>query len=258
MAISTTTRSICNKVANDYPGLSTPIRQAKGLIRSKAFEFEDQLRNTIFSSTSALDTALQQFEDDLEDILPGDTAQDVQDIKDIIDNCNYLSALNSVSAVAGTALGIYHGIANIIDDISNSTPEFTAGGFADQINNILKGIQFPFGDDISKLFSNADQLIQCLESFCGGEYPLQVSEFSSDLNGLYTDMNIVSDPNNENYTNFDFNKIYSNVNMNAQQIENMTKTIDKIDGGNNRAKEAIDSSIEAVKDSIRLQGIGGF
>jgi len=258
MAISTTTRSICNKVTNDYPGLTSPIRQARGAIRAKASEFEDQLRNTIFSSGSVLDDALQSFEDQVEDILPGDTEDDVQDIKDMIDNCDYLSALNGVSTVAGTALGIYNAIEDIIDSLGDSVPEFKTGSFADTINNIMNGLQFPFGDDISALFAKADKLIECLEWFCGGEYPLQVSEFTDDINGLYSDMNIVSDPNDPNYARFDYDAVYDNVGLASVDRTNMNRTITKIYGGHTRANEAIDNSIEAVKDAIRLQGIGGI
>jgi hypothetical protein len=258
MALIPTERALCNKIVGDFSGLTSPIRLAKLGVRQKAAEFEDQMRNTVFSATSVLDDALQSFEDQLQNILPGDTASDVKAIKDMIDNCDYLSALNPVSAVAGTALGIYGGIADIISGLSNTIPEFSGGRLSDSINNVLKGLQFPFGDDISNLFSKADKLIECLAAYCGGEYPAQVSQFTNDMNSLYSDMNIVSDPNNANYTNFDYNQIYGNVGMNPSQITNMTRTISTIDTGNVNAKSAIDSSIEAVKDVARQYGIGGL
>ena len=256
MALIPTERSLCNKIVADFEGLTAPIRAAKTQIRSTASNFADQLRNTIWSDQNDLDQALTDFEDDLEQILPGDTADDVQAIKDLIDNCDYLSALSSVSAIAGTTKGVYDGIEDIVDSLSETTPEFVLGGIADTINNILKGIQFPFGDDISALFAKADKLINCLEAYCGGEYPAQVIQFTTDINQLYSDMNIVSDPNNANYTNFDYGTVYSSVGLNPQQISNVTSTINKIDEGNVAAKSAIDSSIEAIKDSIRIPGIG--
>jgi len=258
MALIPTERSICNKVVADFEGLTSPIRAAKGQIRSAASDFADQLRNTVWSEQSVLDQALTDFEDDLEEILPGDTSDDVQAIKDMIDNCDYLSSLSSVSTIAGTAGGIYDGIEDIINSLSETTPEFQLGGIADTINNILKGIQFPFGDDISALFAKADKLIECLAAYCGGEYPSQVTQFTDDLNQLYSDMNIVSDPNNENYTNFDYGRVYSEVGLNPTQISNVTSTINKIDEGNQVAKSAIDSSIEAIKDTIKLPKIGGI
>ena len=258
MAISSTTRSLCNKMVTDYTGLTSPIRQARAAIRQKSSDLEREIRNTIFSETSALDAALQSFEDQLEENLPEDTAQGVQDIKDMIDNCEYLSALNAVSAVAGTALGIYDKIKDLIDDISTSTGEFIPGGIADEINNILNGLQIPFGDEISNLFSKADKLIECLTAFCGGEYPSQISAFTSELNDLYDDMNIVSDPNDSNYTNYDYDALYDKLDLSAEGRENLNKTINKISDGHTAAKDSIDSTIEAVKNTIRAQGIGGL
>ncbi len=257
MAISPTTRSLCNKMVADYNGLTSPIRQARAVIRQKSSDLEREIRNTIFSSSSSLDDALQDFEDRLEENLPEDTAQGVQDVKDMIDNCEYLSALNAISALAGTALGIYDKIKELIDDIAGSTDEFVPGGIADEINNILNGLQIPFGDEISNLFANADKLIECLTAFCGGEYPAQISAFTSELNDLYDDMNIVSDPNNSNYTNYDYEALYDKLDLSTQNRSNLDKTISKISDGHTAAKESIDSSIEAVKNTIRAQGIGG-
>ncbi len=257
MPLIPTERSLCNKVVADFGGLTAPIRAAKGLIRSTASQFEDQLRNTIFSSTSEIDDALTQLENDVAENLPGDTVSDVQAIKDFLDNCEYLSGLNPVSAVAGTVLGVYDAIEDTINGLSNTTPEFTLGGIGDIINKALRGLQFPFGDNISELFAKADKLIDCLTAFCDGYLP-QADIFSDDLNELYTDMNIVNDPNDSNYTNFDFGSIYTNVGISPTQISNVDRVLDGITQENIRGKEAINSSIEAVKDAIRIKGIGGF
>jgi hypothetical protein len=258
MALTPTERSICNKIVADFDPLLAPVFAVKPAIRSAAREFENGLFSTIFSSDSAVDSAISDFQDGLSEIIPGDSLTDVQAIKDMIDNCSYLGGLSASSAAAGTVLGVFDGIGGIIDTLSSASPEFGLGNIANTINKVLDGIQFPFGDKIADLLSRADQLIQCLAAYCGGEYPSQVIEFTQTVEDLYGDLNVVSNPADPRFGSFDYENLYAKANIPLADRAKVDRVKASITAGNNEAKQAVDNTIQAVKDAAKIGGIGGF
>jgi len=250
MSLTSTTSAMCNTMVTSFDALVNPIRSAKGDIVNAKNKMINMLNNMQFSpDLDTITDAAQGMVAIVSSITPGDSMADMESLKSFIDDCLFYQGKNPAEGLLGTLESIAWIIGDLIDSIN--VPEFKVGDIGSLINSILNGADFglPGGLNISDLFKSADQLIQCLSSVCGAgnvDYIEKATEYATTLNDLYSDMNIVSDPTNPNYAQFDFDAIYNQVGMNVQetlQVNEAMKSIEKIKVG---ANEAVNRSIQKV------------
>lgn len=254
MALTPTQTAMCNSLSQQYDALVAPVKLAKSSIRSKIRNFDSTLRSTSFSPLSQVQSAVDDLLNDTQASLPGDTSSDMGELKDFIDACDFFGALSPVSAVLGAASGAYDAIDNLIGNTSLTTPEFGLGGVADEINKLLSGSGFPGGSNLSDLLKQADQLLNCLSSLCPG-YSSRVSQISNDLQGLYTDLNIVDNPLDPNYGNLDYDAIYSAAGVSSADQEKVNLAIGGITNAKSTAKTAINNAANKVKETLKIGGL---
>lgn len=254
MALSPTQRSLCNKVASDYYTLVAPVKSAKRTIQSKTSDLDTYLRGLSYSPAEDVSNAVTSFENSVQNSIPGDADESIDELKGFLSQCDYLSDFAPTSTVKGTSAGIFDNINSLIDDLLSSIPEFGAAKIADAINSLLDGVGLPGGDLLSELLKKADKLLNCLSALCAAEdssYTGNLSDISTDLQGLYDDLNIVDNPLSSNYGKFDYTSFYNNIGLTSTQqntINNVTSVISTQKLG---AQTAINNSIDAVKGFIK-------
>jgi len=258
MALTSTERSLCNKISTDYDSLVAPVKSSKKSITDAKQDLDTYLRGMTYSPDVDIDSALLQLANGVADAVPGDDRDAMNDIKNVLDRCSYLNGLAPVSAVIGTFNGVFDAIDDLIESLQSTVPEFGAGALASLINQLLNGVGIPGGDMLSALLAKADTLINCLSEVCvAGDpgYSGRLTLITNDLDNLYTDLNVVGNPLSPNYGKFDYDTLYGSIGMSAEQQAKVKRTTAGIDTSKANAKTAIGNSISAIKT---LTKIGGF
>lgn len=258
MAFTSTDRSLCNKLITDFPGLITPLNSAQGIITGHASTLDSALRSMAWSGTSAINSGIGTLNSTVGNAVPGSATSDMQSLKNFLDNCAFLQDNNPLATVLNTAKGVFGLIDSTLDSLYSTVPEFGVGKVAGYINDLLKGLGIPGGDLLSDIFKAADKLLQCLSTLCSPYDPYYspyISSYTSQLQGLYTTMNIVDDPYSLKYGLFDYDTLFSNVGLTAPQISDINLVIDAVDTVKGTSITGIMDSIASVKD---LLGEGGF
>lgn len=244
MAFTASERSICNKVVFDFDSLIAPINASKGAIRSAQSDLEGLLNTTSFANEATINSAISDFEQEVDENLPDTT--ELEEIVQIISNCEYLSDFKPAAVVANSISSAVDKIDAFASNTGATLPEFNMGRLVGSINDLLFG-NIPGSDVIKSLFQKADKIIDCLSAYCGGEYPSQVSSFTTTMNDLYTDMNIISDPIDPNYGNFDLDSVFSSAGTSAADQAKVNSVISSIQGAKSSAISKIDSVVSSLK-----------
>lgn len=245
MAFTASERSICNKVVLDFNALVAPIQASKGSIRSATSDLSGLMNSTSFANESTINTAISDFLSDVNNNLP-DTSE-LEEIAQLIDNCSYLKDNFDAGGIIASSINSAVGkIESLLGNVGSTLPEFNMGQLTSSINDLLFG-NIPGSDTLTSLFQNADKLINCLSAYCGGEYPSQVSSYTDTMNGLYDDMNIISDPIDPNYGKYDIDSIYNQAGVSAADQIKVNNVISAADGSKNLAIQKIDSVLGGLK-----------
>ena len=192
---------------------------------------------------------LNSIQVQVNNIIPGDTLIDINEIESFLKNCPLFGAnYNTVAAVNGTTPGIFDKINGWLN--TSIYDEFIIADAADAINKLLDGTGYIGGSNISPSLKQADLLIQCLNTICGTGYNPYVVAYEQDVNSLYDEMHINSDPLSSNYGLLDYDYVYSQTTMTPTQISNMNYVIGGVTNLKSGAKTAVDSSINAIKNAI--------
>lgn len=247
MAITATERSICNKLAFDFDAIISPANASKGAINNKTSDIEGLLNTTSFASESTINSAIASFLVDVNDNLP-DT-NELEELSTLLNNCDYLSGFKPVSIVASSINTAINKIDGLLNNIGTSLPEFNIGKLTSSINDLLFG-NIPGGQQISGLLQNSDKLIECLSTYCGGEYPTQVSDFTQTVDDLYGDLNIDSDPLSANYGKYDMQSLYNQAKISTADQAKVTSVINSADVSKAAAVTKINSVVSAIKNDI--------
>jgi len=252
MSFGATDKSLCNKLLTDFDSLMAPGLGAKNEVNKQTNKLKADLHGLVYSPNELLNQALYDFQADVNQNLPGSTVNDLIRIKNFLDNCDYLNRLSPVSAMLGTLFGIYNKIDNLVSDYTNLFPEFGLGNFASGLDGLLKGF------NIAGLLSGADSLLDCLDSGCATfdpTYSGNISSMTDQLDGLYNDLNIVSDPLDSRYGMTDFNNIYQDVGMSVSEITQFDNVRSNMDFAKSNATAAVDNAVAAVKNEIKFGSI---
>ena len=255
MALTPTQKSLCNKVVSDYYTLVSPVKSAKSTINSKRSQLDSSLRQIRFSTPANITGALGDLQDYVTSITPDLDA--VDELGDFISQCEYLSDIAPASTVNGTQNSIFDNINSFLGDLASSFPEFGAGELASGINDLLNGISIPGSQRLSDLLKKADKLLNCLSGLCAASdssYTGQLSSISSDLQGLYDDLNIVDDPLSDEYGNFNYDAFYNSIGLSSADKDIMNTVVTGIDSQKSVAKTSVDDTVAAVKNFTKTFG----
>lgn len=261
MAFTSTDRSLCNKILTDFPGLIGPLNSSSGIITGYGNTLDSQLRalKGNFSPSGDITNGIYTLNNTIGNAVPGSTLADMLALKAFLDNCAYLAGNNPLGTILNAAKGIFNLIDDTLDTLAGTVPEFGIGKIAGYINQLMNGLGLPGGDILSEIFKNADKLIQCMTNLCDtydpGYYGPYITSYTSELQSLYTIMNIDDDPLSLNYGLFDYDSLYSNVGLSVPEIAQMTTVIEAVDTVKSTSISGVMDSIASVKD---LLGEGGF
>lgn len=245
MAILPVERSMCNKMVFDFDGRIAPANSAKKGVKDKQNEMQRLLNILSSSSQGAIDAGIAALTADVTDVIPTATLSDMKALQNFIEKCAYLSDLSPIAAMLGALNSIYNKINDFLQNIGASVPEFNIAGIGSIINDLL-GAR---GPNISDLLKQLDKLINCVELYCGGEYPDQLSSMTTALGQTYSDLNITSNPLDSNYGLFDFNELYTTAGLDSTQIAQVDQVKAAADWEKDRSKATIDAAIDIYKEN---------
>lgn len=249
MALSSTATSMCNQLVQKYNGLIDPVKAAKSGFKSLTRTLVSQMSTAIYSPLASLESEMSSLQARVNGIIPGIDDEAMDDIDLFLINCPIFGQSTPVSAVGGTTNGIFDEINGFIDESYALFDEFGLANMADTLNKMLNGVGFPGGGNLSSLLSNGGLLIQCLSSLCPGFEPIVIS-YTDDLNSVYDEMHIVSNPVDPNFGLLDYDYLYSTAGMSPSQITNMNYTISGVTDIKSNALSSVDASKQAVKNKI--------
>jgi len=268
MALISTEKTLCNKLLADWKGLLAPVYAAKSIIIKAKNDMVNKLKEMVdfnlftFPPTDLTD-ALDAFEADVKNNLPGDTLDDLERLKAFLDKCEYLQPLEPISAIIGTALGISDEINNLIDEFFDALdfPEFGAANFGSLIDNLLNALPgLPGGDALAALLEQADKLLNCLNLACAVEDPSYVDDLtrmSDELQELFDDLNIVD--SGPNYGKFNYDKIYGpppeGAGLTDDQKNAINSTKDKLNAAKDNGVNAVSGAKNAIQQASKIGGL---
>ncbi len=271
MALGNNEKTLCNKLLADWDGLLAPVYAAKGAIQKAANDMLNKLKEMVDFQLFTfpiqdLTDALDDFEAQVKDALPGDELDDLQRLKNFLDNCEYLQPLEPISALIGTALGISDNIDNLISEFFDALdfPEFGAANFGSYIDNLLGGIPgLPGGDVISEFLAQADKLLNCLSALCALQDPTyqgDLTRMSDELQELYDDLNINDNPASSDYGTFKFSTIYGppsppGAGLTSDQINAINNTKSGLNNAKNSGVAAVDGVKSAIQQASKIGGL---
>jgi len=267
MALGKNEKSLCNKLIADWNGLLAPVYALRSTIMKAKNDMLNKLKEMVefhlFTfPISDLTDALDDFEQDVKDQLPGDELDDLQRIKDFLEQCKYLQSLEPISAIIGTALGISDEINNLINNFFDALdfPEFGAANFGSVIDNLLNAIPgLPGGDALAALLEQADKLLQCLGAACNAVHPdsnyhAQFEVMSNELTALIDDLNL-------DHTTYEFNyeKLYGpppdGAGLTPDERNAIVNTKDKLNAAKNNGVNAVDGAKNAMQQASKIGGL---
>ena len=251
MTAITTVRSQCEKMVYDFDSLVAPIQNAKGQVRNQKNLLQSMLNNYTGSSQSTVNGAISDLQGQVSNYLPSGNPEDMNALKNLIEQCEYLNGANPAATLIGSSGSILNKLNNFVDNLSGSVPEFSIGKIMSAINDLFSAN----GAGLTELIKKLDKLLNCLTSFCGGEYPSQITEFQDTLNTLYSEMNINDNPSSSGYGTFDLPKLMDDANVSQNDQDLINQSTDAIDGEKSRVFSSIESAVSSVKS---LSSIGGF
>lgn len=256
MSLSPTEKSLCNKLVSDYDSLVAPVKSAKSSIKKTMSDLDTYVRGMTFSNPVDLEGAIDDFIDNVESRLPGDDISAMDQLSNFMNNCTYLKDFAPSSSVSGTLGGIFDSIADTLTELVPNFPEFGASSLANAINDLLSGASIPGGDTLAALLAKADDLLNCLSALCATVDPSYIGDLddiSDDLQGLYDDLNLIDTGPNKG--KFDYTTFFSTAGLTAAQENAITTVTSSIDSQKAGAVDAVQSSIDKVKELTKL---GGF
>lgn len=264
MSILSTRNTICEKISSEFDSILSPIQTARQTIMRSVLEAKSLLANMTFSPSNIIDDAIGDLEEQVRDVIPEGNPADIQETIDFINSCNFLSD----SELLSNPIALYNGAVDsvlgrtwdFVSDLSSSLPEFNAGQILGNILSKYSGLTdgLPISLDISNIMRNADTIINCIAGRCGLDFADRVIDMSEQLDILYQNLNIISDPNLSNWGEFDLQTLYADAALSAQEIIQMDKVVVSVQKTQSDVVSGINNMNSSLKTAARsVQGILG-
>lgn len=259
MTVAATRNMLCEKLTDQFNTLIAPANEQSRIVKRQIAEMKTQLNNITFTPEVDIDNAIDNLEQDVEDVIPGSAEEDVQEILDFIDTCDFLQndeiLGNPVSLTKGAIDSNFKTVNDIVDTYT-TFPEFNVGTI---IGNVLDKfnpptLEIPDNIDLTEIMKQADRLIDCLANRCGVEYADIVTEYTDIVEDLYDDLGMVSDPLSSNWAELDLDSIYSDANLTASEILQMDKVNASVQSAKSTSVDAINDAVGSIKNAGRSVG----
>lgn len=245
MAITSNETALCNRLITDYAGLISPVKGAKNGIINQRKAMESYLGNMTYSAPDDLANALNGYANSVGGFIPN--PNDLNSLANFVASCEFFKEMGVAKAVVGMTQGVFSKMSSLLGELSFDTPEFGLGDLASALNSLLGGL-LPGGKSITGILNQIDKMLNCLDSVCAVKDPTyygDLTSITSDVDSLYTDMNLISGgPNNGK---FDYSSFYSSLGLQPGQIAAVDSTIQVVDAQKLRAKTAINDTFNAVR-----------
>ncbi len=254
MFLDSMSRSLCNKMKEDFATLTAPINQAKSAVRNLKNQLQALLNTMIFSiDLSDITDEIAAIQAAAKELYPSDALSDMESLKTLLDACAYLDDAKPISSILGTTLGVFDEIDNILN--TSIIPEIGAATLGDLINKLMAGGEGrPGGSNLSDIFKKADKLINCLAAICGAGDPTYItiaSTYTAELDNLFDSMGIDSNPLSPTYGDFDFDTIYDNAGMTTTNRLKVSTALSGVTDTGTNAINSISSSVSKAKSLIK-------
>jgi len=248
MAISPTQTAICEKMSNEFDAMIETVRGARDAFARAKATLISLLNGLSFSTPQDLLDAINGFLNDCANSLPNSDA--IDEILDMINNCNFLSNhdsfSNPISLITSAQDSIMGDINNKMDDLAGSIPEFSASkAMGDLLDQLTSGGQ---GMGITDSLKSLDSIINCIDALCGSGFSSRVSSMSSQVDGLFSDFGLDSDPESISYGELDMDSIYSAAGISGDEITAMEDTVGSMTDVKGNAEAAVSDVVGSIKD----------
>ena len=258
MTILSTRKLICDKMYNEFNILIRPIDSIKDTTKTQIDQVKSKLTGMNFSPPSEIADTITNLENDVQGMVPGVDNEDIDETLDFINNCDFLNEneilRNPISLLKGGTTSVIGEVAGLITELSGLLPEFDA---AEIIENILN--KFASSDsgipntlDLTNLIQSMEKLINCMSNRCGSEFASRVSSMTDTLDGVYTELNIVSDPIDPNWGKFDLEQLYTDTVLSSQEKIQMSNVVDSVTNSKSTVVDSVDGIVNKMKSTIRV------
>ena len=257
MSILSMRKMVCDKLSDEFDTLLQPVEAAKAGIKDQINQTKAKLSLMTFSPAGEITAAINGLENDVAGVVPEANTEDIDEMLDFIKTCDFLSASsklnNPISLLKGGVASAIGQAGGFVDDLTGLLPEFDVGNILGNILNKFSGagLGIPGALDITGVMQMADQIINCIAGRCGGDFSSRITNMTDTLDGLYNDLNIVSDPTSENWGEFDIEKIYDDVSLSVSEKILMNTVVTSIEDSQLAVTDAISSTVDATKSAAR-------
>lgn len=239
---------LCNSFQDNFSSLLNPGYAALGDVNSRISSLTSGLSGITYTDPYLLNDMLYEYQNKVDGYLPGSTINDLYDLNQFLQECLYFSGLSPVTAMLGTLTGINRQIDDLTGNYSNYYPEFDYGNQAYGLDNYIRSL------GLGNNLGSADKLLECLALGCAAfdsSYSSSYNSMSNELETMYNDLYMISDPIDPRYGMTDFKSIYSNEGLTSAQIESLENTRQGIEAAKNKATESVDQAVAAIKEEMK-------
>ena len=252
MSISSTKRSICEKITSEFDKRVAPVVKIANDVSKKVSDTITDLKGISFTPADQLAAKLDVFLDDAKSKVPEIDESGIDELLDFINACTFLneddSLNNPVTLMNGMRSSALDSISDVITNSVSAIPEFSSGKL---INN-LQSMFSSDGQDLSGIMKSVDKAIGCVENLCGSEFATKLTEMKNTATDLYSKLNMVSSPLDPKYGELNTDSIYEIAKLSIVHKTNMGQCMDAIAKSQVDAKNAISSGINSLKGLIVL------
>ena len=257
MTILSARKMVCDKLSDEFDTLLKPVESAKRGIKDQINLAKSKLSLLEFSPSSEINSAISGLENDVKGVIPEANGPDISEITDFIGTCDFLKGnvmfKNPIALLKGGVSSAIAQAGGFVDDLTELLPEFDAGQLLGNLLNKFSGVGLGLPDalGISGIIRTADQIINCIAGRCGGDFATRLTAMTETLDQLYTDLNLVSDPLDANWGEFNIEKIYDDVALSAQERLQMTTVVDAVQNSQTAVTDGISDTVNAAKSAAR-------
>lgn len=257
MTILSARKMVCDKLSEEFDTLLKPVEAAKRGIKDQINLAKSKLSLLEFSPGAEITAAVTGLENDVKGVIPEAGETDINEITDFIASCDFLNAhlmfKNPIALLKGGVASAIAQAGGFVDDLTDLLPEFDAGQLLGNLLNKFSGagLGLPGALGITGIMQAADKIINCIAGRCGGDFTARITDMTDTLDQLYTDLNLISNPADANWGEFDIDKIYDDVALSAQEKLQMTTVVESVQNSQTAVTDAISSTVDATKTAAR-------
>jgi hypothetical protein len=257
MTILSTRKMICDKISQEFDTLLQPVEAAKASIKSQISQTKSKLSLMTFSPPDEINSAVTGLTSDVAGIVPNPETEDIDEMLDFISSCDFLEGhdilSNPVSLLKGGVSSAISEASGFVGDLVDLLPEFDAGQILANILGKFSGAGSGLPDflDLTSTMQAADKIINCIAGRCGGDFSSRITSMTETLDDLYTDLNIISNPADPKWGEFDIEKLYDDASLSVSEKLQMNTVVTSIEDSQETITNSINNTVTATKTAAR-------